>query len=134
MFMSVLCSVMFSFLYLSILVMFMSVLFSVIFSFFVFSNVHACFMFCHDQFFVFVNFSNVIQVLVVHLNLQVYLIVFVFIGYVLVLWYFVLQFFSYFSILVMFLKCSWRILIYECNCLFLFLLLKGCSVFFNCIC
>ena len=44
-----------------------------------------------------------------------YLIVFVFIGCVFILWYFVLQFCLYFSILVMFFKCSWCVLICECT-------------------
>ena len=50
-----------------------------------FSNVHVCFVFGHVQFFVFANFGNVIQVLDMYLNLRVYLIVFVFIGFVLIL-------------------------------------------------
>ena len=118
MFMSLLCSVMFSFLHLPIiLLMIVSALCSVVFSFFVFvnfSNVHVCFAFRHVHFFVFANFVNVIQV---YLNGKVFLFVFVFIGCVFILWYFVFQvFFVFFQILVMFFKC---ILICECTCLFL---------------
>ena len=98
----------------------MSALCSVIellFIFFVFVNFsidHVFFVFGHVQFVVFANFSNAIQVLVMYLNLWVYLIVFVFIGCVLILWY--LHFnFLYFLILVIFFKC---ILICECTCLF----------------
>ena len=105
MFMSVLCSVMISFLY---LVFFMSVLCSVIkllFSFFVFvnfRNAHVCLVFRHVQLFVFANFINGIQVLfnfinIMYLNLRVYLIVFVFIDCVFILWYSVLQFFCKFQ-------------------------------------
>ena len=75
MLMSILCSVIFSFLY---LVMFMCFVLrhriAVQFFFVNFSNAHVCFMFRHVQFFVFVNFSNVIQVLYMFLNLQVYLV------------------------------------------------------------
>ena len=77
--MSVLCSVMFNFLY---LVMFMSVLCSVMFSF-LYLVMLMCLVLGHKiavQFFA--NFSNIHQV---YLNLRVYLIVFVFIGYVFIL-------------------------------------------------
>ena len=73
-------------------------LFSFFFVFVNFSNAHVCFVFRHVQFFVFANLINVIQVLLMYLNLRVYLIVFVFIGCMFVLWYFVLQvFFVFFN-------------------------------------
>ena len=98
--MPVLCCVMFSFLY---LVMFMCLVLrqriavQFFFVFVNFSNVHVCFVFHYVQFFVFPNLNNVHQVLVVYLNLRVYLIVFVFIGWVFILWYFELQFFVIFN-------------------------------------
>ena len=61
----------------------------VFFVFVNFSNVHVFFAFNHVQFFVSLNFINVLQVLVMYLNLQVYLFsFFIFIGCVFVLWYF----------------------------------------------
>ena len=99
MFMFVLCSVMFSFLYLLMFISFVP-RHRIPVQFFVFvnfSNVYVCFLFRHVQFFAFANFSNFIQVLVMYLNLWVYLIVFVFIGCVLILWNFVLQFFVFFN-------------------------------------
>ena len=60
-----------------------------------FSNVHVCFVLRHVQFFVFFIFSNILQVLVMYINLWVYLIVFIFIGRVFILWYFVVQFFVF---------------------------------------
>ena len=62
-----------------------------------FSNVHVCFVFRHVQFFSFFNSINVLQVLIMYLSLRVYLIIFVFIGCVFILWYFVVQFFLYFQ-------------------------------------
>ena len=81
------------FLYFSILVMFMSVWCSVMFSFFVCSNVHDCFVFCHDQYFVFFNFGNVLQV---YLNLWMYL--FVFLSSSFVCLFFDTLYFSFFCI------------------------------------
>ena len=60
-----------------------------------FSNVYVCFVLRHVQFFVFSIFSNILQVLVMYINLWVYLIVFIFIGRVFILWYFVVQFFVF---------------------------------------
>ena len=59
------------------------------------SNVHVSFVLCHVQFLVFFIFSNFLQVLVMYINLLVYLIVFVFIGRVFIIWYFVVHFFVF---------------------------------------
>ena len=58
-----------------------------------FSNVRVSFVLRHVQFFVFFNFVIVLQMLARYLNLRLYLIIFVFIGCVFILWYFVVQFF-----------------------------------------
>ena len=103
--------------------MFMSVLCSVIevlFSFFVFvnfSNVHVCFVFYHLQFLVFFNINNVHVCFVlrhrsaVQFFLPLYLSTLVMFMPVLCS---VMFSFLYFSILLMFFKCSLCILICEC--------------------
>ena len=94
------------FLHLSILLMFMSVLCSVMFSFFVFfnfSNVHVCFVLRHRSAVQFFSFFLHLSILVMFMSALCP----------------VMFDFLYFSILLMFFKCSLCILICECICLFL---------------
>ena len=113
MFISVLCSVMFSFLYFSILVMLMSFLCSIIellFSFFVivnFSNARACFVLHHVQF---LYLPNLLMLFKCSLCILICKCIWLFLS-LSVAWLFFdtlhSDTFLFFSILVMFFKCSW---------------------------